>query len=119
MLELGLRRLELFFEPAEESPRRAELLREDPHAGAVAKDIVLTENVDHVESRLHLAEARQLETVADSEVELLVRRIGRVVRVSHRASQTAAGEKVDAEARGAPAIAESRRGRDELAVVRD
>src|SRR5262249_17291118 len=102
MLELGLPGLDPVLEPAEESPRRAELLREDAHAGSVAKDIVLTEDVDHVEPRLHLADGGQLEPMADAEVELLVGRIGRVIRVSHRASQTAAGDQGGPGARGAP-----------------
>src|SRR5262249_29730795 len=119
MLELGLRRLEFLPEPAEKSPRRAELFREDAYARPVAEDIVLTEHVDHVEPRLHRADGGQLDPVGDAEVELLVGRIRRVVRMPHRASQPAAGEQIEAEARAAPSIAESRRGRDELAVIGD
>src|SRR5499425_3644412 len=72
----------LLLEPAEETARRPELLGEDADARPVAQHVVLTEQVDHVEPRLYLADRRQLEPLRDAEVELLVGRIGGVVRVA-------------------------------------
>src|SRR5262249_29185435 len=104
-------------QPSKESPRRPELLGEDAYARPVAEQVVLAEYVHHVEPRLHLAEGGQLEAVGDTEVELLIRRIARVVRVPDRAPQAAADQQVEAEPRAMPQVAETGRRGDELAVV--
>src|SRR5262249_9081922 len=77
---------ELFLQAPEDSSRRAELLREDSHAGTVAEHVVLAQHIDDIEPGFHLAQAPQLESMRDAEVDLLVRRVARVVRVPDGAS---------------------------------
>src|ERR1700737_5616014 len=79
---------ELLLHASEEAARRSELSGEDPDAGAVAQHVVLAEHVDHVEARLHRPDRGQGEALGDPEVELLVGRVGRVVRVAHGAPRS-------------------------------
>src|SRR6202012_3729023 len=55
--------------PAEEAAPRAELRRADTDAGAVADLIFLIEQIDHVEAQLDLARSRQIEGLAESEID--------------------------------------------------
>src|SRR5215470_13709470 len=68
-------------EPAEEAAGWSELLGKDTDAGAVAQHVVVAEHVDPVEAHLERAEGRQGEALGQADVELLIRRVGGVVRV--------------------------------------
>src|SRR5258708_14077408 len=101
---------ELLLHASEEAARRPELSGEDPDAGAVAQHVVLAEHVDDVEARLHRPDRGPREALGDPEVELLVGRVGRVVRVAHGAPQPAADQQVEAHPGLAPEIREPGRG---------
>ena len=117
---VDVRRSQKTFLSPPKNPWRAELRGEHADAGAVAQHVVVAEHVDDVEPRLHLAEGGQGEPAAsDADVEPLIGRVRRVVRVHDAPPQAAARDEVDADARAPPEIGSACGCRDELAVVGD
>ena len=73
---------EQLLEAPEKPTGRPELLGEDADTGVVAQHVVVPEHVDHVDPGLHRADERQREPMGQADIDLLVRRVRRIVRVA-------------------------------------
>src|SRR5260370_22302655 len=111
--------LEFLLESAVKRATGPELRREHAEARAVPDLVLLIPQVEDVEPRLHLADAREGEVLGDPEVRSLVGIDRRIVHMPDGAPEAAAGREIQAEsrARPGPAIRGPGGGGDELVVV--